>query len=528
MAAAEAAEHPQKDVLAAAFRSVLVNNAGLTKNAKDSETLRAIYAERRQAPIWVHDTGPTANALAVVELLGEADREGLSAASYNLPALTERMATTDSRNLAEFDIMLSEAVLRYARDMNYGRVLPEQFDRDWKLPERRAEDLSVLRAIVGAPDPAATLQALAPPYPEYARLRELLAEYREVAVAGGWPSIAPGQTVKAGMTDERLPTLRLRLMITGDLPIGEADGTLLDDDLSAALKRFQMRHGITDDGALGAKTVMALNVPADARVRQIIANMERWRFMPRQLEPNRIMVNIADAQFEMFEAGQPVMSMRTVVGAPDTPTPVMRGVLNSVTINPTWTLPTSIVNREVLPRLKKDPGYLVAQNIRILDAFPEDSLEAQGIGIDWSRYRKLPFSLRQMPGDHNALGRLKFNIPNPDDIYLHDTPSRKFFSRAARALSHGCVRLEQPMRLAEHLLGKDGWSAERLADAVAENTTQIIMLRRPLPVYLLYWTSWTAEDGSVQFRDDVYGRDAKLLATLRLPKTIQVVAQSAR
>jgi murein L,D-transpeptidase YcbB/YkuD len=523
-----AADSGRADSLTPALKSVLATASSLTKNVRDAETLRAFYTERRQLAVWVHATGPKPAAQAVINLIAEAEREGLVPESYNLAALVSRERASDAATLSELDVMLSEAVLRYARDMNHGRVAPEQFDRDWKIQERREDDLTVLRTIATAPDPAAVLRALAPPHESYGRLRELLAEYREVAQAGGWPSIPVGPVVKPGAADERIPTVRLRLMISGDLPISDSEDQSLDDSVSYALKRFQQRHGIPDDGSLGTRTVAALNVPADARVRQIIANMERWRFLPRQFEATRIMVNIPEAQFDLFEAGQPVLSMRTVVGAPDTPTPVMRSGVNSITVNPTWTLPTSIVNREVLPRLKKDPGYLVAQNIRILDAYPEDSPEAQGIGIDWNRYRRLPFSLRQMPGDNNALGRLKFNMPNPDDIYLHDTPSRQFFSRASRSLSHGCVRLEQPMRLAEYLLGKDGWSSERLANLTADGTTQIIMLRRPIPVYLLYWTTWIANDGSIQFRDDVYGRDSKLLTALRLPKSNQNVAQNDR
>jgi len=496
------------------------------------EELRAFYRDRGFRPVWVADGKLNERGEALLKGLTTAGEEGLNPNAYHVTAIVEQRKLTGNGALAELDLLLSDGLLRYAQDMQEGRVDPSQFDTDWKLPRPQVSGGATLHAAaadgpIASAEIASLLKGLQPPYPQYQALKTILADYRDIASTGGWPAIPQvSATLRPGDSDDRIPTARLRLMITGELPIGDATSLVLDDELATALKKFQASHGLTEDGTLGRQTISALNITANARVGQILANMERWRMVPRHLESSRIMVNIPGASFELYENDTMTMAMRVVVGSPNTPTPVMRGAISSLTVNPTWTLPASIVKREILPKLKKDPSYLVANNIRIVGSFPPDSLEAQGIGIAWDKYNSLPYTLRQMPGDKNALGHLKFNMPNRDDIYLHDTPSHGFFSHAIRTLSHGCVRLEEPKRLAAHLLDTvNGIPADKLDGMLDSGQTQTVVFHHTLPVYLLYWTAWTAPDGTAQFREDIYGHDNLLLNGLKGEARPQVAAK---
>jgi murein L,D-transpeptidase YcbB/YkuD len=285
--------------------------------------------------------------------------------------------------------------------------------------------------------------------------------------------------------------------------------------LQDAVLLFQHRHGLTEDGVLGPRTVAALNVSAAERARQIAITMERWRWLPQRMESDHIVVNVPAAQMEVVEDGVAVMAMKVVIGDPDHPTPALRATMTSLVLNPIWRIPASIATNEILPKLKKDPGYLIANDLELVgDNFPPGSPEAQGIGILWREMMSMPWPVRQRAGSDNALGRIKFNTPNDDDIYLHDTPNHKAFSRNDRALSHGCVRVERPEDLALYVLRDKGWTRERLEEEIGKGGTHTVTLARGLPVWLLYWTMWVDADGVLQIRDDVYGRDQVLAAAL--------------
>ncbi|MGE5505113.1 MAG: L,D-transpeptidase family protein [Actinomycetota bacterium] len=466
--------------------------------------LRPFYRERGYRLAWSGANEARGEQL-LVELQAAAVAEGLSPEAYRVPATGSDL---------DHDLLVSDALMRFGTDLAIGRVQPQRMYGGMGPETRPAFDgQAFLRALAAGKPFAEVAQAVAPSYAGYVRLVQALAHYRTIARAGGWPTIPDGPSIKPGTEDERIAVVRRRLVASGDLDPQYAKGHhKLDGPVSGALKRFQARHGLDQDGAVGKQTLAALNVPVESRIGQIVANLERWRWMPRRLEDSHVAVNIAAAQLELVENGTVTLAMRVVVGDTKHPTPTFTTTMNALTLNPAWQVPPSIATKEILPKLRRDPNYLASQNLRIT-AFPEDSPEAAGSGMDWTASRKFPYRLRQPPGPDNALGQLKFNLKDSDDIYLHDTPNHKAFGRSYRALSHGCVRVERPIELGERLLGSE-WEGKLQAALAKDKTTRALKLEHRVAVYLLYWTAWADPDGSVHFRDDLYGHDKRLQGAL--------------
>nr|WP_249209088.1 L,D-transpeptidase family protein [Magnetospirillum sulfuroxidans] len=481
--------------------------------------IREFYSERAFKPAWDGNSRQRGEHL-LDQIRAIAPTEGLRAQSYTVP----EAAGADDR-----DLLISETLARFARDLSIGRVTPSRQVGGMGTEIRaKIDSATVLRDLAAGRDLFATLIPVQPAYAGYHRLKVALSLYEKLTEAGGWTAIADGASIKPGMEDARLPAVRKRLMMTGELAANQAQGKTLDAPLVEAIKRFQARHGIDPDGAIGKQTLAALNVSAEERLRQVAANLERWRWMPRRLDGTHIAVNLPAAHFELVRDGHIDMAMRVVVGDVSHQTPTMATTMTSVVINPTWTVPPSIATREILPKLRKDPSYLASNNMRILDAFDTDFEKAQGLGIDWSRYSKFPYRLRQKPGADNALGQVKFNLDNGDDIYLHDTPKRQYFGHIFRALSHGCVRLERPVELAKMLVPTQ---SDKLEEWVKDDTTRTLKLDKPLTVYLMYMTAWADEDGTVHFREDLYGHDARLKTALKRrqhPQQPQVSQEPAK
>ena len=476
----------------------------------DGDALQNFYQSRQWRPAWTPDL-----ADQVTAILNTAPLDGIPASPLHLAALAAlRKATNSPANTADAELLLSDAVMRYAAAMRGRRVDPGEIEDDWLLTTPEFDPVAFLQS--HSRDIVPALQGLQVPYAGYQALRSKMAELTAIAAAGDWPKVpSTGPTIKPGMTDDRLLAVRKRLEATGELPVGSIGGANFDEPLQEAVKLFQRRNGLVDDAQLGRQTIATLNLSAAERARQIAVNMERWRWLPPKLEDNHIIVNVPGAWLEVVENGRAVLTMRTIVGDVDHPTPALRARLNAIILNPTWSVPTSIATQEILPKLKKDPGYLVANDLIIVsDAFPPGSPESEGIGIDWHSYSTFPGHLRQLPGSDNALGRIKFAIPNSEDIYLHDTPNHKLFDRSNRALSHGCVRLDLPDELALYLLRDKGWDQTRLTQEIDTGDTRTIPIAKTLPVWLLYWTIWVDADGVMQVRDDLYGRDQRLAAAL--------------
>jgi murein L,D-transpeptidase YcbB/YkuD len=352
---------------------------------------------------------------------------------------------------------------------------------------------------------------MTPRHVQYTALRDALAKYRELEQHGGWPLLPVQLKLKPGQQHAAVPLLARRLAVTGDYtgPPREQE-TVYGADLQEAVKRFQRRHGLEPDGVLSAATVAQMNVPVAQRVQQLALNLERWRWLPVDLGERYILVNVPEYRLEVWDHGQVPLSMRVVVGKKDTPTPIFNDDMTHVVFAPYWNVPPDIVKNETVPQALRDPAFLARTNMEVLDNIgnPVDpaSIDSANIG----EYR-----FRQRPGASNSLGLVKFMVPNQFNVYLHDTPADSLFARATRSFSHGCVRVEQPDKLAQYVLAdQPSWTVERINDAMHGGQEKTVKLSRPLPVYLGYWTARISADGILQFRNDLYGVDARQSAML--------------
>lgn len=466
--------------------------------------LKAFYALRNDAPAWSGSPGAARDARTLEAALAGAADEGLEPADYRADL---EQAPGSPRAAAESDLAHTEAALRYADDLRLGRRALRAFDRDVDLPEQSFDAPGALAAALETGTLARFLADLAPPQPDYARLKEVLKRYRAIAADGDWPQL-PQRPAKAFAEDDGARALlQHRLAFEDPSATSHAQADVADQ-----VARFQARHGLARDGRVGRQTLAALNVPAAERAWQIIANMERWRWLPRALEPRRVVINVPAASLDVFANDVVVLSSRVIVGRPHDPTPILRAEAVGVTVNPPWNVPAPIARKEILPKLKKDRGYLQSQDMVLRDGPPGDPY---GLHVDWRALATMPYRIQQLPGEKNALGTVKLELPNRFDVYLHDTPVRSAFERDSRYLSHGCVRVEQILPLAAYALTGDPTAISSVSDAVALGTTETIPLSAPLPIYFLYWTVFVDADGSVEFRPDIYGRDKRLIAALR-------------
>ena len=452
----------------------------------------------------------------LVARLSAAGQDGLDPKSYpagQLAKLADAAGSTDARSRAIIELYYSAAFLEYASDIKVGRLLPHKVDPNFFLQNRSIDQLAALQKLASTQDIDAFFDAWQPQAPDYAALKMALSDYMALAATGGWPSVPLGDSLKPGTTDSRVPALRARLFLTdGATQQSPEAPDLYDQGLVNAAKWFQKRHGLTDDGVIGKATVAALNVPVEERISEIVVAMERWRWMPEDLGRDHLLVNIAGFDLDHVTDGQLVDRMAVVVGKPYSRTPVFSDRVRYLEFNPYWNVPPDIAINEELPKLKTNPAARAAAGF---EAVQGDKVY-QLTDIDWSQYGpgNFPFQLRQRPGPTNALGRVKFMFPNQFNVYLHDTPSRGAFSAESRAFSHGCVRLSRPLDLAQEVLsGTPGWDRRRIDGVIAGGDRTTVNLAQPLPIHITYLTAWV-DDGTPNFRSDIYEQDAKLLGAL--------------
>ncbi len=386
---------------------------------------------------------------------------------------------------------LVRAVLDHARAVHAGRLDTADFDKDWGLRPPPYDPLPGLTDAVRRDRLASWIANLPPPYAGYDGLLKGLANYRAIEAAGGWQPVPAGPDLTLGAKGPRVLALRQRLAVEDKDVV--ATGDTFDAALVAGVQRAQRRYGLNPAGVVSTQTLAALNVPAIDRVHQIMANLERWRWLPQELPRDRIQVNIAAAVLTVFDGDTPVMSMRAVTGRPGDETPMLSSTINSIVINPPWNVPTSIATKELWPKEKKSPGYFKRNGFKVIDGT----------------------RLQQAAGDQSALGRFKFDFNNAYAVYLHDTPSRAKFASFSRLASHGCVRLEKPAELAALLLkANPDWPPEAIAAQVEKGKTLRVTLTNPVEVYLLYWTAFASASGQMNFRADPYGWDKTLAAKI--------------
>ncbi|MCP4299037.1 MAG: L,D-transpeptidase family protein [Gammaproteobacteria bacterium] len=342
-----------------------------------------------------------------------------------------------------------------------------------------------------------------------------LQRHRALADAGGWPKVPDGPTIRPDTEDPRVATLARRLAISGDLPDGDTAVSTSDytETLQNAVRRFQMRHGLEADGLVGRATLRALNVSIEQRIDQIRVNRERVRRLSDSQSDDLVLVNIAAFKAYVIRSGKIVWLTKVIVGEKDDETPEFRSTLKQIVFNPTWTVPRSIAGEEMLPKIKEDPGFFDKGKYQLLD---RDGNRIDPSGVEWSAYdiRNFPFTLVQQPGPANQLGQIKFMFPNEYSVCMHDTPAKALFARAARAFSHGCIRVDEPLGFAEVILGSEGWTREQIDSQIESEETTTVDLTEPLPVFVVYWTAEVDDVGVIHFYDDIYGRDATLLRAL--------------
>jgi len=503
---------------------------GFIKSAKGAVPLRErFYIERQFQPAWSRDETISDQSQKLIQVLKEADREGLNPGDYRINQIESLLAQVKQRyngansvtveTWADLDIMLTDAFFAYGTHVSKGRLDPGKWFYQW-IPYRRSVDLvQVLKEALDKKDVEGALRSLPPRYPAYGQLRTELANYRQIAADGGWVAIPGKTTLKKGSSGYAVTLLKHRLVIAGDLDaaaLGLNDH--FDGRLQEALRKFQERHGLKASGGMDEDTRKALNFSVEKRIRQIEWNMERWRWLPDELGPRYVMVNIPDYRLFVVENQITVMSMKTVVGKSAQPTPVFMDNMSYLELNPTWNLPNSIVAEEMIPKVKKNPDYLTKKRIRIYSNWSTNAKEIDPKTIDWAKVnpKKFPYRMIQDTGV-NPLGRIKFMFPNQFDVYLHDTTQKGLFQRSKRMYSHGCIRVERPYDLGEWVLRDDtSWSKTRLLTEIKKGKRQVVNIPKPIPVYVIYLTAWFDTRGHIHFRDDIYDYDKSLEKVLKM------------
>jgi murein L,D-transpeptidase YcbB/YkuD len=478
--------------------------------------MRHFYEKRQFRPAWLTVQGPRPQAEELLKAIDASAAEGLDPRRYQrerLASLLQKVKETEDlddpeaqRLLAYTDMHLTYSFLTLGAHLATGRQQPETLRIDWYTKPRNVDlDARLEKALADEGNLDDALRTLRPPEDGYKPLIDALARYRQIAAQGGWPTVPSAKAVGV---------LKARLRAEGDLAAakeGEPQSDVFDQAVKDAVARFQTRHGLEVTGKVDEETLAELNVPAAARVRQIELNLERWRWMPSDFGSRYIRVNIPEFKMAVIENGRPALEMRVVVGkAQQSRTPVFSDKMTYLELNPAWNIPQGIAEEEILPKAAGDPSYLARHNMEVVQ--------------EGSHTR-----IRQRPGPDNPLGQVKFMFPNEHDIYLHDTPADHLFAKAERDFSHGCIRLERPMDLAHYLL-KDSseWTPEKLQEALASGEQRSIELPKPLPVHLLYFTAWVDKDGTVEFRRDVYGHDAKLAKALAEEPIVELDLDAVR
>jgi murein L,D-transpeptidase YcbB/YkuD len=495
-----------------------------------SQIIIQFYERRNFEPAWQHDGRPLHQAYALLEILKQSENEGLNPSDYHVVTLQEildnvkqvsisRTMETHPVQEVNLDLLMTDAFFLYAAHLLSGRIDPETIYPAWEAFSPKADLAQILEDAIQLDTISGTLNQLAPPHPEYQQLKAALKRYQKIAEKGGWPTLMIRIPLRPGDNSPDVSRLRQRLCSSAQqLSLPPAEANQFDEMLAQQVRHFQMTHGLSVDGVVGPRTLRALNVTIEQRLRQIELNLERWRWLPRHLGERHIRVNIADYSLTAVENATPDFRMRIVAGKPFWQTPVFSRQMRYLVINPYWNIPHKIAVNEILPELQKDKTYLNRQNIKIFDSWEKEAVELNPVDIDWSEMDVYQFKYRlcQTPGPLNPLGRLKFIFPNKYAIYLHDTPTKHLFKRNSRSFSHGCIRLEKPVKLANWILKDEPhWTYQNLLNVIKSSDRKVIPIHKPLDVHILYWTAWVDEKGDLHFRKDIYERDPPLDRALR-------------
>ena len=494
------------------------------------DELTTLYSDAGWRPVWSADGRPTAAARAAIDILRTASERGLHPEDYDAATLVRRFdvgATggfTSASDTAWFDLGLSIGILRHVSDVHIGRVNPKHLSIGINVERKKFDLARVLRDAIVRGRVAEIVRDAEPRFVQYRNLKKAYARYRALAEVSTLPTVAAPRTVRPGDLFDQVPALRRRLAAFGDLPENAgaappgADGAQYDDATAAAVKRFQERHGLAPDGVLGPTTVAALNVPPARRARQLELALERIRWLPALDTGPFVVVNVPSFQLYGFETlppdGAPALTMNVVVGRAEVgrETPLFERNMQYVILRPYWVIPPSILRREILPAVRRNPGYLTRNDLEVYSGSGDAGPALPATAANIARVARGELGIRQRPGRRNSLGLAKFIFPNDYNVYFHGTPATELFSRTRRDFSHGCVRLEDPARFAAWVLRDPvEWSAGKVRRAMENGPdSRRVNLARLLPVVIYYTTAIVRPERGVEFYDDIYGHDARL------------------
>lgn len=514
MHGAALAQPPLEEVRPPLEQAIAAEVAARGSGGGSAEAVRAFYEARSFRPAWL-SAERRAGLVAAVE---DSRADGLEPSDYRLTQLRANLSprADDASALAAQDLLFTDSLAKLIRHLRHGKVDPASLYSIWNFspaPDALGQALR-LQEVADSGDLRGAIAGQAPQVEAYRGLRDALARHRAIEQAGGWTKVADGPTLRRGDRGPRVAALRARLQASGDFPVTDgASADRFDDVLLAAVARFQERHGLGADGAVGKSTLDALNVGVAERIGQIRVNLERLRWIASDLGPDLLLVDIAGFKAELRLANQPVWTTRVVVGRPSRETPPLFDSVQHLVLNPRWVVPPTILREDVIPGMRRNPGYLSSHRLRLVD---RSGRTVDPSAVDWSSQGGgLPYQVVQSSGADGSLGQIKFALGNRYAIYLHDTPSRSLFKRPSRAFSSGCVRVENPQELAVLLLGDpQQWSAQALQSAIDSGRTRTVPVNRAIPVMLLYHTAEADASGAVYFRRDIYDRDARVLAAL--------------
>ncbi len=486
--------------------------------------LATIYHELGEKPLWVSENGPGVQAEIILKYLKTADSEGLSPGDYQVEKIETLWSNSNLESLAKLDTLLTYNVLKYIHDVSYGQLKPYMVNPELfpEAGERNFDPLAMVERLLATDDFDDFFQSLPPHHRQYKGLKKALRYYDGLKYSGQWQALNSKKSIRPGDEDERIVEIRKRIALLENVRLGDSEPAktaVFDDELMEKVRIFQRNHGLEQDGIIGSNTIRELNRSPEERVAQIKINMARWRWQDHELGKKYILVNIANYKLYAYNAGDLAFSMPVIVGEFQHQTPVFSDKIKYLEINPYWNVPPSIARNEKLPKLRKNPNYLVKENIRLFSNWQKNGVELDSTAIDWRTVtpsQMSRFKLRQDPGPTNALGRVKFVFPNHYAVYLHDTPGKQLFSRNTRSFSHGCIRVSEPEMLAVFLLDEPGskWDIAKVNDLIKRGKKRVLRVRPPLPVHITYQTAWIDKNDQIVFSEDFYERDEKLYKAL--------------
>lgn len=422
----------------------------------------------------------------------------------------------DYRWVAEFDILLTDAIFLYAFHLYNGKIDPHSIDLNWNFGYKDFPPDAPERLSIAIKERSITerLNGLRPNFQEYSSMKQELAFYREISINGGWGTIEEGGKIDPGDSDPRIPLIRKRLQITNDLSnITDLESTIYDTELEQDIRSFQDLHGLTVDGIIGKGSFTALNISVEKKIDMLRINLERARWVMHNVPEEYLIVNIARYKAYVIKSDEVMYETNVMVGKTYHQTPVFRSKLQYIEFNPTWTVPVSITRKEMVPKMQKDHDYLKKKNMVLLDG-SGNIVDQSTIDFSSISANNFPYTIRQEPGPGNALGEVKFIFPNKHSVYLHDTPAKSLFSQAKRSFSHGCIRTQNPLDLAEFLLQGTEWNKAKIDELIASKDTKRVFLDPQLVVFLLYWTTGLIDTEKIFYLPDIYSRDQPILDKL--------------